>query len=260
MLLDLDARASSVTCKGGTLLFRSEDITENVIVLLSGRVKLYLGSNAKRIVFHVADRGEILGLMSLIATRPQGVNAEAISACHLLSIQSSDFHNVLGNSPQSWRGGARELARSYERSCSRLRMIGCAPGNSAKLACLLLEWSKDIQPEKDGIKIPMQLRRYEIAEYIGIRREDVSRILASFQRNDILEQNGSILNIKDRLALERLAKKGRRQSCPECAEPLVFAVADEQSAITGSNSIQDRDVLRIAAPISSPDSRVPACA
>ena len=204
---ELESLSSLSSCRAGTILFVEEQIPEEIFIVLSGRVKQFVNSSDdRRLILHIAKPGEILGLTPVLTGGPHRATAEAFHLCSLAAIRTADFLKLMGMSTEFFRMVASELGRSYDHACARLRTVGGAPSNTAKVARLLLEWCDDARPTESGIQLHLALRHAEIAECIGTSRETVTRILRWFQLRQIITLRGSILTIADPLALERCAE------------------------------------------------------
>lgn len=210
---ELETLSSFSFCPAGAILFVEEQMPEEVFVVLSGAVKQFVNSSDdRRLILHIAKPGEILGLTPVLTGGPHRSTAEAFHLCSLAAIRTSDFMKLMGRSAELFRMVASELGRSYDHACARLRTVGGAPSNTAKVARLLLEWCGDGKLTESGIQLHLALRHAEIAECIGTSRETVTRILRWFQVRQIVTLRGSIMTIADPLALE---------SCAEFKQPAV---------------------------------------
>lgn len=203
---DLESLAWSDSCPAGTVLFTEGETPSEVSILIRGEVRLSVNSiGGKRFILRVAQAGEVLGLASAFSGNSSEMTAESLYPCDIMQLRTADFLGFLGRHPPAFRFAVRELSLYYEQAIVRLRTMGVATVVAAKLARLLLEWSADgNQKEQRGL-IRLALRHSEIGEFIGTSRETVSRILARFQRQAIIEMHGSALRIIDRPALEECA-------------------------------------------------------
>jgi CRP/FNR family cyclic AMP-dependent transcriptional regulator len=211
---ELEALSSLSSCPAGTILFAEDQIPEEIFIILEGRVKQFVNSSDdRRLILHIAQPGEILGLTPALNGSRHRSTAEAFYPCILATIRAADFLALMGKSAELFRMAAQGLGRTYDHACARLRTVGGAPSNTAKVARLLLEWRHEGKSTESGIQLHLALRHVEIAECIGTSRETVTRILRSLQQQRIIQVRGSILTIADPLALETCA--GSRQSAPE---------------------------------------------
>jgi CRP/FNR family transcriptional regulator, cyclic AMP receptor protein len=193
-------------CLAGTLLFAEQQLPQNVFFVLTGQIKLSANSkNGRRLIVHIANPGEILGLASAFAGCPHETTAEACYSCDFATVDSTDFLRFLERHPSAFRAAACELGRTYSRACARLRTMGVSYSVTEKLAGLFLEWCALGIENKRGTQIRMGLTHEEIGQCIGTTRESVTRTLHDLQQRRIINQTGSVLTILDRSALESCA-------------------------------------------------------
>ena len=71
---------------------------------------------------------------------------------------------------------------------------------SEKLARLLVQWL----PEGEACQLKLGMTHEEIGQIIGTSRETVTRLLAGFKKQHLIQPRGSTLLIPNRMALESL--------------------------------------------------------
>ncbi len=188
---------------GTTVLIREEEEPSRVLFLLEGRVKLSMNSiDGKRLILAIAWPGEILGLTSAISGFPHAITAETQFPCMITSLQRQAFLGFLMRYPMASQNVMRELSLDYNRTAQQLRTLGLASTAPAKFARLLLEWCKDGEETKQGIRIQCPLTHGEIGEHIGASRETISRVMKDLKSQGLVEQCGSILIVPNFEALE----------------------------------------------------------
>jgi CRP/FNR family transcriptional regulator len=197
---------SHVNREAGQMLFRAGEQSGGVLILVDGQVKLSMDSaDGKRLILRMAEPEEILGLASALTGMPHEMTAETVRYCRLVVLQRDTFRGIMQSNPRALAAAARELGMYYSHACKRLQMLGGTPSVSAKLARLLLEWSKDGRRSVRGVQIHLGLSHREVGEFIGATRESVSRALSQFERRSVLEIRGSVLTITDLKSLEGYA-------------------------------------------------------
>jgi CRP/FNR family transcriptional regulator len=177
-----------------------------VFVLCEGEVKLSISSSeGKTLIMRVAKAGEILGLMAGMSGAPYEVTAETIRPCQVAFIRREDFKRFVEKHPEASQGVARQMTMQYQAACEQLRTVGLSGSAHEKLARLLLTWSSGSRESKEGIRTTLPLTHEEIAEFIGITRETVTRTLSDFKVRNLVAIHGSMMTIHDRAALETCA-------------------------------------------------------
>jgi CRP/FNR family transcriptional regulator len=186
-----------VNCDAGQMLFSRGERSSGVLILIDGLVKLLTDSvDGKRLTLRIVEPEEILELAPAFTGMPHEFTAEAVSHCRLVSIPSDSFRDILHRNRRALSAVALELSLNYHYACSRLQIVACTLSISARLARLLLEWSKS-GPDKTarGVQIRLKFCHREIGEFIGASRETVTRTLSEFERRNVIQIRGSILTI-----------------------------------------------------------------
>jgi CRP/FNR family transcriptional regulator len=205
-LKDFDAIKSTSAYPKGALLFMERQDARGVFVLCEGEVKLSISSSeGKTLIMRVAKAGEILGLMAGMSGAPYEVTAETIRPCQVAFIRREDFKRFVEKHPEASQGVARQMTMQYQAACEQLRTVGLSGSAHEKLARLLLTWSSGSRESKEGIRTTLPLTHEEIAEFIGITRETVTRTLSDFKVRNLVAIHGSMMTIHDRAALETCA-------------------------------------------------------
>jgi CRP/FNR family cyclic AMP-dependent transcriptional regulator len=203
---DFDAIKSTATYPKGALLFMEKQDARGVYILCEGDVKLSISSSeGKTLIMRVAKSGEILGLMAGMSGTPYELTAETIRPCQVAFIRREDFQRFVAKHPEASQGIARQMTIQYQAACEQLRTVGLASTAHEKLARLLLGWAAETLPTKEGARIKMPLTHEEIAEFIGITRETVTRTLSDFKVRHLISIQGSTVTIPNRAALESCA-------------------------------------------------------
>jgi CRP/FNR family transcriptional regulator len=202
-LIEFESLAETFSCPETTVLIREEQESSNVLFLLEGRVKISINSiDGRRLILGIAWPGEILGLTSAVSGFQHVITAEAHYPCTIASLRRLEFLDYLKRYPVASQNVMCELSLDFNRSAQQLRTIGLAVTASTKFARLVLEWCKDGEETKGGVKIQCSLTHGEIGEYIGVSRETITRILRDLKSQGLVEQRGSILIVPSLEALE----------------------------------------------------------
>jgi len=205
-LKDLDAVKFSSSYPGGAVLFIERQTARGIYLLCEGQVKLSVSSkDGKTLILRITKPGEVLGLMSALSGIPHEVTAETVRPCQVAFIPRGAFLRFIAKHPEAYPVIAEQLGSQYQIACEQLRTLGLSASAPEKLAKLLLDFSADGRPGKEGTRVKLPLTHEEIAEFIGTTRETVTRTLSDFRNQHLVELRGSTLMIQDRAALESFA-------------------------------------------------------
>lgn len=193
--------------RAGAVLFAEKDPGQRVFVVLEGEVKLSMNSSdGRRLILHIARKGEFVGVASVVAGQPYQTTAETLYPCKLASLSRNEFLSFLGRHPEVCQTVMEDLSRQFSMACEQLRTVGLSNSAPEKLARLLLDWSENGQTTESGMRFRFSLTHSEIGEFIGTSRETVTRTLSSFKSRHLVDFHGSMLTISNRSALESFAR------------------------------------------------------
>jgi CRP/FNR family nitrogen fixation transcriptional regulator len=174
--------------------------TETFFKVATGVVRIckFLNDGRRQIeAFHVA--GDIFGL-ELGAERL--LSAEAVTDCSLVAYrrrsveqQAKSDHVV---SQQLFQHAMQSLAQAQTHSLLLSRR-----GAAEKVAAFLLEWTAKAGK---GDSIHLAMSRQDIADYLGLTIETVSRSMSQFERDGVIALSGARhMRLVNRGALHALA-------------------------------------------------------
>ena len=202
-LKEFDAVQSTSAYPKGALLFMEKQEARGIFLLCEGQVKLSVSSSEGRtLILRIAQAGEVLGLMPVLAGVRYEATAETCRPCQVAFVSAEDFRRFVASHPQAYPGIVKQLGASYEGACEQLRSVVLSASANERLGRLLLEWSAGSNGTKLGSKITLPLTQSEIGEMLGVSRETVTRSLSQFKNRHLVVVKGSTLTIPNRAALE----------------------------------------------------------
>jgi CRP/FNR family cyclic AMP-dependent transcriptional regulator len=191
----------------GAMLFIEGQQPRGVFILCAGKAKLSMSSReGKTIITKLSESGDVLGLNAVISNRPYEVTAEMMAPGQANFIPRDSLLQFLKDFGEVALRVAEQLSRNYYTAYEEIRTLGLTSSPSEKFAKLLLSWSTKITQNDGGAQVKMMLTHEEIAEIIGTTRETVSRLFSDFKKKQLLQSKGSILIIRNRMALEKIVQ------------------------------------------------------
>ena len=180
-------------------IFGEGDAAEYVYKILSGAVRLYrVLSDGRRQIGAFYFAGETFGLE---ACDEHGLSAEAVTDCEIVATpRRTVFRHAERNAEfahQLWTRAASDLAKARDH----MMLLGRQTATE-RVAAFLLGMA-----EKNGggrvVTLPMS--RQDIADYLGLTIETVSRTLTHLEEKAALEVTASRrITLRDPAALRRL--------------------------------------------------------
>jgi CRP/FNR family transcriptional regulator, nitrogen fixation regulation protein len=196
----LRATGAVVDIPEGREICAEGDGTESFYKVVSGVVRVckFLNDGRRQIeAFHVP--GEMFGL-ELGGERL--LSAEAVSACSIIVYRRRSVEQQARTdqavSQQLFQHAMAGLMQAQAHSL----LLG-RRGAAEKVAAFLLDWSAKA-PEKGSLHLVMS--RQDMADYLGLTIETVSRSMSQFERDGVIALSGARhVHILNRSALESLA-------------------------------------------------------
>lgn len=207
-----DAISSSESYPKGAILFVEGQEAHGIFILTNGRVKLSTSSaDGKSLLLRIAGPGEVIGLPGTISGKTYVLTAEALEAIEASFIPRGPFMQFLRENGEAALKVAEILNEIYHATFQEVRYLGLSGSAAEKLARFLLDVVASHAQNNGQLRAVLALTHEEIAEIIGVSRETVTRLFASFRRERLIEVHGSTLTIANKVGLEKL--------CLELAQP-----------------------------------------
>ena len=206
-LKEITDKITRKTYKKGEVIFFEGDISDKLYVINHGKVKVYkYTKDGKEQILYITSDGDFLGDLSLLKKDEFKFNAEALEDVSMCQLTKDDFDNIVRENPEI---SLKILEVLYERIYKLENLIQnlSTKDIETRISGLLLGFIKDFgEPENNTIKLELPLTREDMANYIGVTRETISRKLNSMQEEGILELIGNkTIVIKDLEYLEEIS-------------------------------------------------------
>lgn len=205
----LDAISSSATYPKGAILFVEGQESRGAFIICSGRVKLSTGSaQGKSVILRIAEAGEVVGLPGTISGKQYEATAEALEPIQANFLPRKEFVNFLHQHGDAALRVAEMLCHIYYATYQEVKYLGLSGSAAEKLARFILDLAGSQTREKGTVRVQLTLTHEEIAEMVGSSRETVTRLFASFKKEQLIEVHGSTLIIKNTPGLQSLLEDG----------------------------------------------------
>ena len=188
-------------------LYLGGQSAKTVSVVRSGSVKAYqLSQDGDEIVSGFYLPGEILGLDALSSEKHPGF-AVALEDSRTCEIPFKDFVNMLKTSPKLNQVMLRLLSEEMAETRELLLVVGRLDART-RVALFLMSMSRRLaRRNQDPDQFRLTMDRRDIANYLGLTIETVSRTLSAMQREKVIEVRGKLVRVLDRPALEQTAMR-----------------------------------------------------
>ena len=190
----------------GTALFHERQISDRVMVLLAGRVKIASTSDdGKERVLAFRGPGEALGELSAIDGRPRSASVTAVDPVEALVLPTSAFRTFLETNPRVMFFLMQRLIGRL-READRKRVEFGATDTIGRVAARLVELSERYgRQTSEGVRIDLPITQEELASWVGSSREGVNKALNMLKSLNWIETERRTITVLDVDALERRA-------------------------------------------------------
>ena len=185
-------------------VFFEGDCQDHVYQVERGVVCLYKTlSDGRRQILDFAYPSDLIGLG---AADEHVFSAQAIMSTRLRCMPASRLHEVARHDPQVSMQLYRALSRQLLAAHDLLLTVG-QRNATERLAALLVALSRNNERNgTDPLRIALPMTRADIADFLSLTIETVSRTFTKMRKSGLIELvQSSLVLVRDRRALQQLA-------------------------------------------------------
>lgn len=182
----------------GDIVFQKDEPGQSLFIIEGGSVRIYIpGTQGADLTLAVIGPGDFFGDLSLLDDRPRSASAVAATDSVLLSLERSDFSQLLRSRPDAALAVLATIARRLretDQTASDLAFLDV----QGRLARRLLDLAEtNGTPADGGVLLPAGITQEDLANMIGVTRESVNRNLSVFRRLGLIGREGRRVVIRD---------------------------------------------------------------
>jgi len=183
-LRELQRLATQIYPRLGETIFSEGDLADEVFGLSQGVVRLYkLLPDGRRPILAFALPGEFLGMP--FADR-HTFSADAIGEVALCRFSRSELTKFVQSSPGVMKLMLEFVARELDMAQTQLLLLGNGSAEE-KVAMFLVNWRNRLaRCSAFSEPVPLPMRRQDIADFLGLKLETVSRTLAKLEQKNVI--------------------------------------------------------------------------
>ncbi|WP_426419466.1 helix-turn-helix domain-containing protein [Bradyrhizobium genosp. A] len=187
----------------GETVFSEEDITTSFYNLLEGVMRLYkLLLDGRRQIVGFALPGDFLGMN--ISGR-HNFSADAIGTVAVCQFAKVPFGRFIEDRPHLLRRINELAIRELSHARDHMVLLGRRSADE-KVATFLLGWRERLISLKGSSNtVPLPMSRQDIADYLGLTIETVSRTFTKLERHGAIEIVHGGISLRDPARVEALA-------------------------------------------------------
>lgn len=185
----------------GDVLYWEGDPAHNVYWIVAGAAKCFkLLSNGRSQITRFATSGDFLAMSSFDS---HDCSAEALTACHAVHIPRKVLETVADGDPLLHRQIMQVLSGELESSRRQVLLLGRMHAVE-RLSTFLLDFAdrSAARGSGDSAVVELPMTRTDIADYLGLTIETVSRVLNKFKRDGLIAmERPTFIRLLDRARL-----------------------------------------------------------
>jgi CRP/FNR family nitrogen fixation transcriptional regulator len=193
--------SETITCKRPSEIYAEDDPAHYVWRVVSGAVGCLKSlADGRRQIVAFRFPGDLFGLLG---AERYLLTTEALCDTRLLRIARRNFDRACRENVELARLVEGVTARAVQRIQQHNLLLGRMTATE-RLATFLLEMNRRLAAEDGAMVLPMTRR--DIADYLGLTLETVSRILAHFTRIGIVNVTGREITLRRHETLMKAAE------------------------------------------------------
>jgi CRP-like cAMP-binding protein len=171
------------TFRAGTTILHERLEGDQVMLLLSGRVKVTHATDAGReVVLGLRGPGDLVGELAVIDREPRSGSVTAVEPVEALAIAGHRFRDFLDDHPRAAMALLRTVTHRF-RDADRKRIEFGASDTVGRVAARLVELAEAWgAPEERGVSVGLPLSQEELGGWCGCSREAVAKALQTMRR------------------------------------------------------------------------------
>ena len=180
------------------MILVEESAGETLFLISKGTVKITrMSDDGREVILAILGEGDFFGEMALLDGEGRSANVIALEDAEVLTLQRSDFLDILERFPKIAIHLLKELTTRIRYSDQQIESLSLS-GAEQRIALVLIRLAEEMGQIKEGTvtieHIPYQ---QDIANMAGTSRETVSRVYKMLEDKNHIARDGKILKIID---------------------------------------------------------------
>ena len=202
LLPRLTALATGRRIDAGQTLVQEGDVADEVFTLTEGMLKLYkLMSDGRRQIVGFLVPGDFLGLAF---GRSYVYSAEAVVPTTVCRFRRPQFLDMLEDCPAMEKEILGRTSTELAAAQEQMLLLGRKTARE-RVASFIVSLARRSKIEHEG-SLPLPMSRSDIADYLGLTIETVSRTFTLLRKEKLIElPDKHVVEIKKRAELEQVA-------------------------------------------------------
>lgn len=195
LFFELKGKGKSRSFANKQIIFVEGDEPNYLYYLKSGQVKTYKRfKDGRELSSTLYNDGDFFGYESLCSGSSYADNAATLSNCEILLISKTDFIDYLLNHQEISSAFINLLSTSVRAKEEQMLQLAYFSVRKRVAEALIQVAHKFGDKESDTCTL--KISRDDLAALVGTASETVSRMLADFKEENLIEKTGNAINIK----------------------------------------------------------------
>ena len=193
--------------RAGASLFTEGSHSEAVVVVISGRVKIFTSAeDGAEVVLAVRGPGALLGELAAIDQQPHSASVRSLEPVEVVTVGLREFTAFLQANPRTMWLLMRILVNRL-RDADRKRIEFGVHDTLNRVARRLVELVDRFgESTESGIMITLPLTQDELASWVGASREAVTKALRTLRASGYVRTQRRMITVVDIEGLRRQAR------------------------------------------------------
>lgn len=186
----------------GATVFNQDTASSNVYYLKEGIVKLTMKKNNRNQIIKIINSPNYIGLASTLGREVFSFSAIALYDCAICVTNKETYQNLIF---QNKYFSTEIIKHLCENELSQYETCVCLlhQNLNGRIAGCLVNMSKNIFKSNK-----FKINRQDFSDITGHSRENISRAISKFKKDEIINLDGNEIEILDLIRLESICKNG----------------------------------------------------
>ncbi|QBP43147.1 Crp/Fnr family transcriptional regulator [Paenisporosarcina antarctica] len=196
-----------------TYLFQEGDTIEGIYLIRSGKVQIgKITPDGREVTLRVCGSNQLVGEVTLYTTISKYMlDAKVIEDAVCVKIKIDDLEEALSNNSKLAVAFIKWMGINHQKTQTKFRDL-MLHGKKGALYSTLIRMTNTYGVQKDyGILIDLNLTNQELANFCGMAREVVNRLLSDLRKQNKISMIDGKIIIRD---IDYLRNKNNCENCP----------------------------------------------
>lgn len=175
----------------GSMIRQPFDGKNGMLVIDQGSAKVFnLSPDGKETILNILNKGDIDGQDKLFTSNETENFVQALQDSWICSVNKNDFQTLLKKTPDL----ALQLLNNFGEKLVKVE-TNSVRRNTLAASERIMAYLKDLMNEQQTKSIQLPIKKKDLASYLGISPETLSRQLKQLQRNRKIKVKGKQIKI-----------------------------------------------------------------